>query len=269
MPVLRRHLLGAVSALAILTVAPAASLAETPEEKGRAIAVESDKRDLGWGDSKVGLNMILKNREGQTSVRDLSIRSLEVPGSDAGDKSITLFSKPRDIDGTAFLSHTKILDPDDQWLFLPALKRVKRISSKNKSGPFVGSEFAYEDLVSTEVERYDYKWLRDEACGDLECFVIERTPRYEHSGYTRQIVWMDKGEYQPRKLEFYDRKESLLKTLMLTEYKQYLGQYWRAHKLEMENHQTGKSTTLTFTDYEFGLGLKDSDFRKNRLARLR
>ena len=269
MTVLRRQLLGAAGVLAILAVAPTAGLAETPEEKGLAIAIETDKRDLGWGDSKVGLNMILKNREGQTSVRDLSIRSLEVEDPSVGDKSITLFSKPRDIDGTAFLSHTKILDPDDQWLFLPALKRVKRISSKNKSGPFVGSEFAYEDLVSTEVERYTYKWIRDEACGDLECFVMERYPQYEHSGYTRQVVWVDKGEYQARKVEYYDRKESLLKTLMLTEYKQYLGQYWRAHKLEMVNHQTGKSTTLTFTDYEFQVGLKDSDFRKNRLARLR
>ncbi|NIT13503.1 MAG: outer membrane lipoprotein-sorting protein, partial [Candidatus Dadabacteria bacterium] len=98
-----------------------------------------------------------------------------------GDKSITVFDEPRDIEGTALLSHTKILDPDDQWLYLPAVKRVKRISSKNKSGPFVGSEFAYEDLLSQEVDKYNYKWLKDEKCGDLECHVVERYPLYENS----------------------------------------------------------------------------------------
>ena len=126
--------------------------------------------------------MTLRNKHGETSSRDLSLRTLEVNKPGLGDRSLTVFHKPRDIEGTAFLSHTKILDPDDQWLFLPALKRVKRISSRNKSGPFVGSEFAYEDLVSQEVERYTYKWLRDEACGALTCHVTERYPVYAHSG---------------------------------------------------------------------------------------
>jgi outer membrane lipoprotein-sorting protein len=256
-------------AVGALVLAPTMTLsaAQTPEDKGLWIAEEADKRDLGWNDSEVKLNMILRNSHGDSSVRDLRIRSLEVPDRKIGDKSVTIFDKPRDIKGTAFLSHTKIFDPDDQWLYLPALKRVKRISSANKSGPFVGSEFAYEDLVSQEVERYGYKWLRDEACGDLECYVVERTPVYEHSGYTKQIVWMDKTDFQARKLEFYDRKDSLLKTLMLTDYRRYLDTYWRAHTLEMTNHQTGKSTTLTFSDYRFQVGLAEKDFRKNRLKR--
>lgn len=243
--------------------------AETPEEKGLAIAEEADRRDLGWGDSEVSLNMILRNAQGQSSVRDLRIRNLEVEDRSLGDKSLTIFDKPRDIKGTAFLSFTKILDPDDQWLYLPALKRVKRISSANKSGPFVGSEFAYEDLVSQEVGRYTYKWLKDEACGDLTCFVVERVPLYKHSGYTKQITWIDQGEYQVRKVEFYDRKDALLKTLDMTEYKQYLGKYWRPHKMDMLNHQTKKSTTLSFTDYTFQNGLSDADFRKNRLKRVK
>jgi hypothetical protein len=231
--------------------------AQTPEEKGKWTAEEAEKRDLGWTNSEVNLNMVLRNSDGDSSVRDLWIKSLEVSEPKLGDMSVTIFDKPRDIKGTAFLSHTKIFDPDDQWLYLPALKRVKRISSANKSGPFVRSEFAYEDLVSQEVERYSYKWLRDEACGDLECYVVERTPVYEHSGYTEQIVWLDKTDFQPRKLEFYDRKDSLLKTLMLTGY----------HTLEMTNHQTGKSTRLTFSDYRFKTGQKAADFRKNRLKR--
>ena len=84
----------------------------------------------------------------------LSLRTLEVPDESVGDKSLIIFDSPRDIKGTALLSYAKILDPDDQWLYLPALKRVKRISSVNKSGPFVGSEFAFEDFTALELNKY-------------------------------------------------------------------------------------------------------------------
>jgi hypothetical protein len=118
--------------LLLLAMMATPGAAETPEEKGRRIALETDKRDQGWSDSAVRLTMTLKNAHGDTSVRDLRIKSLEMNVPGQGDRSVTVFHKPRDIEGTAFLSHTKILDPDDQWIFLPALKRVKRISSRNK-----------------------------------------------------------------------------------------------------------------------------------------
>ena len=241
--------------------------AETPEEKGLAIANEADKRDTGWVDQTANMSMILKNKQGDEHTRVMRITTLEVQGD--GDKSLLSFDSPRDIKGTAFLSHTHSLTPDDQWLYLPALKRVKRISSSNKSGPFVGSEYAYEDLASQEVEKYTYKWLRDETVDGKDNFVIERYPQYKHSGYTRQIVWLDKEMYQPNKLEFYDRKNALLKTLRFLNYGQYLDQYWRPGAMEMTNHQTGKSTTLTWTDYQFKNGLTDRDFDKNTLKRAR
>ncbi|MEQ9198435.1 MAG: outer membrane lipoprotein-sorting protein, partial [Rhodospirillales bacterium] len=159
------------------------------------------------------------------------------------------------------------LEPDDQWLYLPALKRVKRISSKNKSGPFVGSEFAYEDISALELKKYTYTWLRDEACGDLDCFVLEQIPQYEDSGYTKQVAWYDKAEYRLRKIDFYDRKNELLKTLTYSDYKKYLDKYWRAHDLFMENHQTGKKTRLTIEEITFRLGFTDSDFNSNSLKR--
>lgn len=241
--------------------------AETPEEKGLAIANEADRRDTGWIDQKANMKMVLKNKQGDEHTREMRIATLEVQGD--GDKSLLSFDNPRDIKGTAFLSHTHSLTPDDQWLYLPALKRVKRISSSNKSGPFVGSEYAYEDLSSQEVEKYKYKWLRDETVDGKNNFVIERYPQYKHSGYTRQIVWLDKEIYQPNKLEFYDRKNALLKTLRFLDYKQYLDRYWRADSMEMTNHQTGKSTTLIWTDYKFKNGLTDRDFDKNTLKRSR
>ena len=241
--------------------------AETAEEKGLAIAVEADKRDTGWVDQTADLEMILTNKHGESSRRTMRLKSLEVDGD--GDKSLTIFDNPKDIKGTAFLSHTHPLKPDDQWLYLPALKRIKRISSANKSGPFVGSEFAYEDLSSQEVEKYTYKWLRDEVIDGHDVFVIERFPQYKNSGYTRQISWMDKEMYQPRKVEFYDRKNTLLKTLVSSDYAQYLDQYWRPGKIEMVNHQTGKRTDLIWKNYQYKNELGDRDFDRNTLKRAR
>jgi len=256
-------------AVVVWAIGSTTAHAITAEEKGLQIAVEIDRRDLGFGDSRTDLKMLLSNRHGETSVRELQLSTLENPQTDAGDKSLTVFKYPRDIQGTAFLSFTKILEPDDQWLYLPALKRVKRISSANKSGPFVGSEFAYEDLVSFEVGKYSYKWLRNEACGELQCFVIERFPKYENSGYSRQIAWVDTNEYRIRKVDFYDRKETLLKTLVQSDFQQYLGKYWRPLKMVMKNHQSGKVTELEFSPYAFQVGVNKTEFTPNRLKTIR
>ena len=253
----------------MLALSPGRALAQTPEEQGLAIAEEADQRDLGWHDNESTMKMVLRNRNGDKSVRELRRQAFESNEDGRGDKSIIVFDTPRDIGGTALLSHTKILEPDDQWLYLPALRRVKRISSGNKSGPFVGSEFAYEDLVSQEVDKYTYRWLRDEPCGDTECFVVERYPQYENSGYTRQVVWWDKDEYRLQRIDFYDRKDVLLKTLIYHGYQQYLGKYWRADRMSMEDHQNGKSTELLFEQWEFKVGLKENAFTASRLRRAR
>jgi len=254
---------------AIATALLGTSLAQTPEEKGLQIVVEADRRDLGWGDWTAQMKMVLANQHGDTSERQLRMQSLENPDPKDGDKTMIVFDHPRDVKGTALLTYTHILTPDDQWLFLPALKRVKRISSSNKSGSFMGSEFAYEDFSSQEVAKYTYKWLRDEACGDLPCFVVERYPQYENSGYSRQIVWIDQAEYRVQRVDFYDRKDSLLKKLTMSDYRRYLDKYWRAHDLFMVNEQTGKSTRLTWEDYAFGTGLQERDFTTESLKRAR
>jgi outer membrane lipoprotein-sorting protein len=260
---------GLFFATVLLAVSATQVVAETPEEKGLQIAQEADRRDQGFGDWRAELKMILGNRHGESSTRELRMQGLESPDQKDGDKSMIVFDKPRDVKGTALLTYTHVLEPDDQWLYLPALKRVKRISSNNKSGPFMGSEFAYEDFTSQEVAKYKYKWLRDEPCGELTCFVVERIPQYENSGYTRETTWVDQTEYRIQRVDFYDRKDSLLKTLRLEDYRQYLDKYWRAHDLSMENHQTGKTTRLSWSDYEFRVGLEESDFTKDRLKRMR
>ncbi|MHC4283585.1 MAG: outer membrane lipoprotein-sorting protein, partial [Planctomycetota bacterium] len=238
----------------ILLVFNSAVIGQSPEDKGLVIAQEADRRDTGFGDFTVNMLMILKNKHGQTSERKIRNRTLEVKND--GDKSLSIFDTPRDVKGTAFLNFTHKKGDDNQWLFLPALKRVKRISSRNKSGSFMGSEFAYEDISSQEVEKYTYKWIRDEVYNKLECFVIERYPvDKKNSGYTRQIIWVDKSEYREWKVEYHDRKNSLLKTLTFKGYKKYLDKYWRPDEMNMVNHQTGKSTKLVMSNYKFRTGL--------------
>ena len=262
----RKEIPGLLVAVMLMAAVYAAQAAD--DTQGFDIAARSDRTDLGFGDSEVELQMVLRNAAGQESTRALRIATLEKPDETVGDKSLVVFYTPRDIEGTALLSHAKILDPDDQWLYLPALKRVKRISSSNKSGPFVGSEFAFEDFTAIELNKFDYTYVGEVPCGDLTCDVLERTPRYENSGYTRQVSWVDQTDFQIRKVEFYDRRGELLKVLELSDFRNYDG-IWRAHKLSMSNVQTNKQTDLLYGDYTFNAGLAENDFVKGRLSRLR
>ena len=135
-------------------------LSETPEEKALRISTEAYNYDKGFGDSTSSSVMTLRNKQGEETVRHFRGRTLEVKND--GDKTLFIFDSPRDVKGTATLTFTHKKGPDDQWLYLPALKRVKRITSDNRSGSFVGSEFAYEDLGSQELEKYtDRFFLRD------------------------------------------------------------------------------------------------------------
>jgi hypothetical protein len=236
-------------------------------DKGFSISAERKNRDKGWHDTQAKFKMVLFNKRGESSIRMLDMKTLEVHGD--GDKSLMIFDEPRDVKGTALLSYSHAIKPDDQWLFLPSIKRIKRIASRNKSGPFMGSEFAYEDLSSFELEKYTYHYFGDEVYKDQECFIIDQVPVDEHSGYTHQRAWIDKVRYRPLKIEFYDRKDSLLKTLYLDEYKQHLGKYWRSHKMTMENHQTGNTTELVILDLLFKTGLTDRDLSQASLKRSR
>ncbi len=238
-----------------------------PAEKGLAIAQAASKRDDGFGDTSSTLTMVLRNRHGQETTRQMRSKTLEQ--ADDGDKGIVVFDDPADVKGTALLTFTHKEGPDDQWLYLPALKRVKRIASSNKSGPFMGSEFAYEDLASQEVEKYTYKWLENTAMDNMDFYVFERVPLDKKSGYTKQIVWIDKMEMRVFKVEYYDRKKSLLKTLTASDFNQHLGKYWRPNSMFMENHQTGKSTLLTWQNYQFQNGFSASDFNRNSLSKVR
>lgn len=259
---------GLAMALALLTPSGGA---KASAEKGLAIATEVDNRDRGWGDVTVEGEMVLKNKAGNESVRKFRSTILEAENSAEGDQSIITFSKPRDVRGTALLTHSKI-EPDDdsQWIFLPAVKRVKRISSSNRTGKFVSSEFSYEDLGSEEVADNDHIWLEDAACARdaaLTCAAVESRPKNKKSGYSKRVSFIDLAEYRVQRIDFYNRRGDLEKTLEFQDYRQYEGQFWRAHVMVMKNHQTGKSTRLSWGDYNFRQGLTARDFTPQGLPK--
>ena len=245
------------------------AIAESDEARGLAIVREAERRNRGWVDSVAEAKMILRDRQGNASERRMEVRSLEaVPGSDGG-RSLLFFRSPPDVDGTALLTHSHPAREDDQWLFLPEIKRVKRISGSGKSGSFMGSEFSYEDMRDAQIEKYTFRFQGEEACGGANCFVVERRPRDDDSMYIRQLVWIDTAEYRTVKIAFFDRKNYQLKTLMITDYRRYLEQFWRPHRLVMENHQTGKSTDLLWLSYRFRQNLAVRDFDQASMSWLR
>ncbi len=245
-----------------------ANQAESETDKGLWVAQQIDVRDNGFVNQTSSTQMILTNRQNQTSERALRIQILEMQND--GDKSLIVFDSPRDVKGTAFLSFSHATTADDQWLYLPAMKRVKRISSNNKSGPFMGSEFAYEDLSSQEIDKYTYRYRESTNVAGEKGHVIERYPVDPNSGYSKQIVWVDEQEWRIHKIEFYDRKGELLKTLKYKDYRHYPNDKWRADQMFMDNHQSGKKTTLIWRDIKFNKpGVSEKSFTTTALKRAR
>ncbi len=259
--------IAAMACCTILLADSGIALRAEAQNRGLEIAKEADRRDSGWQDYQTSMTMVLRNRFGQESSRAMKVKGMEMPAD--GDRTLTVFQSPGDVKGTAFLSFTHKTGPDDQWLYLPSVKRVKRIASKNKSGPFMGSEFAYEDISTQEIEKYSYRFLGESAVNDTPCYSIERIPVSSESGYSKQIAHFDREHYRPQKVEYFDRKGAPLKTLSYEGYRQYRGKFWRAQRMRMVNHQTGKSTELLWGEYRFRVGLTARQFDRNSLRRAR
>ena len=240
--------------------------AESAEEKGRQIMLEVEARDEGWQDGKTNLVMILRKPDGREVVRKITSQALE--GESGKDKSIIEFEEPLDVRGTMFLTHSHPLEPDDQWIFLPALKRTKRISSKRQTGRFMGSEFSYEDMAAFSIHKYTYKYLGDAPCGEAkqDCYIVESYPVNKYSGYEKVISYIDKEHYRPHRHELYSKRTGKhQKTLSARGYQRYLNKIWRPDVLMMKNEQTGDETELQFTNQQYAVGVRAADFRKSAL----
>lgn len=255
------------SSIAVANAGEIFMLTGSDIDKGHAIAKETERLDSGFKDYIVEAKMSLKQEGKVLSERNFNSKVLEIVGD--GDHSVNVFKSPRDVAGTAILIHSHGTTPDDQWLYLPAVKRVKRISTRSKSGPFVGSEFAYEDISSWVPEKYTYRFLENAEIAENKCFKVENIPAYSDSGYSKLHEWVDSEIFRPRKIEYYDRKGDLLKTLKFHDYKQYKNTFWRPSKMVMTNHQTGRSTQIDWLNYQYDTGLTSSDIAKAKLRNMK
>ena len=236
-------------------VEPLEASHQTPEQKrGLEIYKTQYLMDKGWRSLEVGLDMLLVDAAGRESRRKVIERKVEE--AQEPHKTLGIFLQPADVRGTVMLTHEKSYESDEQWLYLPAFKRTKKINAANKSGSFLGTEFSWEDLSTSELTKYRYKYLRD----DGAAWVVEREPVYKFSGYSRELTWVNKDNYQTVKIEYYDRKSELLKTLALGDWEKYLDRYWRPLRMEMINHINHKKTVITLTRYKMDAGLDKKMF---------
>ncbi|MCB9094742.1 MAG: outer membrane lipoprotein-sorting protein [Halobacteriovoraceae bacterium] len=235
--------------------------------QGLDIAKKVDKANEGFVGEVSNMEMILLNAQGDKIVRKMTSKVKEVPSD--GDKSLSIFHLPKDVEGTKMLTWTHKKDDDDQWLFMPSLKRVKRIHANNKTASFMGSEFSYEDLGSQEVEKYNYKFLKDEKENGDEFWVIERTPLNKKSGYKKQVVKISKKYMSAVEVQYFNKRDELLKVATFSDFKPYTingKKMFRANKIHMINKLTKKESILTWQDRTLGKDLSNNEFKKEGLS---
>lgn len=246
-----------------ILVLTSTAFAQTAEDKGLSIARNVEKNDTGWGDISADMTMVSTDRRGAKSTYTLHMRTLEVSGD--GDKMLMNFVSPSNVRGTGFLSFTHKNSLHEMWIYLPALRRVKQIVNNAMLQPFMGTQFTYEDMASFEASGYTYRYIKDENLEGIMTHVVEYSPVSKHSGYGRQEVWVDSQRFIPLKIEYYDRKNSPLKTQVFKKYSLQYDKYWKAGEQVITNHQTGTTTVLTTKNYTFKNGFTNNDFSKKSL----
>jgi outer membrane lipoprotein-sorting protein len=211
----------------------------------------------------------LVSKAGATKERKL-VRYL-LSGSGDLDKILVRFLAPRDVENTGLLTWEGKDGNDDQWLYLPAVKRPKRIAASGKKNRFMGTDFAYEDLRPENVAGHAYALVRSEAVDGVDCFVVDATPATERqaadSGYSRRRLWIRKDTLVTVRREYYDKQARLEKVESHRKLVNVQGPVWRANEIEMHDVQNGTRTVVTIENRAINRGLKDDFFTETELIR--
>ncbi|MDD9893126.1 MAG: outer membrane lipoprotein-sorting protein [Gammaproteobacteria bacterium] len=233
---------------------------KSPLEAGTELAEYAETVHAGWTSSKSEGRMVLRDAQGSENTQKLKTWLLESEGGKDGGRSFIVYDEK----GTALLTHMKRTKSDNQWVWIPGLKRKMRVKAANITGAFIGSEFAIEDLRSQYPEKYEITLLGEEEYEGKMCWKLQRVPLVKETGYSKHIVWMDQKEFLFLKTEFYDKKGDLIKTLTTHDWQQYNDVFWRPNRSSMVNHQTGRSSDMLMDDIELGIKLKKSSFEAGR-----
>jgi hypothetical protein len=260
--------------LAALALAPSA-LAKTdvevlgaggPREQGEAVAGELLARNTGYKDLGGQVDMVLRDEGGGESRRSFRLKVLERRTPADGDRSLIAFESPADVRGTAVLSHAAPRGADEQWLYLPASHRTKKVSSSNRTGAFVGSEFSFEDLTGNDIRKYTWTYVDTRPCGAASCFVVDAVPTDPDSAYSKRTVFVDRAEFRVQSIDFFDKRNVKTKTLTYEDYTELDGKFWRARTWTMKNHETRKSTVIRFSSMKIYNGFSENEFSPSALG---
>ena len=230
---------------------------------GKQIVEKAYNRETG-NDQTSDLTMTLVNKSGNQRVRKIKQFT-----KDLGEveKSIMFFLSPADVKNTSFMSWTYDSDKsDDQWIYLPALKKTKRISSDSKSDYFMGSDFTYDDLGDRKLEDDTHKLLREETIDGKACYVVESVSKDEDYMYTKTITWIIKDNFIGLKKEFYDEDEDLLKILSIKKYEEISGLQIITNS-EMKNVQKNHKTSMVLNNVQINTGISVSKFTERMMMR--
>jgi outer membrane lipoprotein-sorting protein len=216
--------------------------------------------------------MILINDKGQQRERkNTTVVALQENGVDS--KFAVKFSTPADIRGTAFLQVEHSEGDDDLWIYLPALKKSRRLVASNKKDSFVGSDFSYGDVSLPKVAKYRHTLTKSEPMDGVDCYVIESIPGDDtvkaNSGYSRKITWVRSDNFVETKVEYYDVAGRLLKTQRVTKPQLVDAKAgkWFPLSREMANHQTGHKTTLNVLKLDTNVPTPDELFTTRYIER--
>ena len=248
-------------AVAILLIAGLSAKAQ--KLTGRDIVEKA--YNLPTGDDMTSeLTMTLINKSGQTRVRKIKQFTKDFGSV---EKSIMFFISPADVKNTSFMNWSYDSDkPDDQWIYLPALKKVKRISSDSKSDYFMGSDFTYDDLGDRKLDADVHTLLREENIEGKDCYVVESVSKDEDYMYSKTITWIRKDNFVGVKKEFYDEDGELLKTLSIKNVEKISG-FWTITKSEMNNIQKNHKTIIGLSNIRINSGVPASKFSERMMMR--
>jgi outer membrane lipoprotein-sorting protein len=214
-------------------------------------------------DSKADVLMVLVNNKGEKRERNLN--SFVKRYGNNKSKSIVFFSSPSDVKGTSFLVWTDEKKEDKQWLYLPALQRVRQINASGKGESFMGTELSFFDMGSHDIDDYTYTLIREENVKGEPCYMIEATPK-KAEFYRKVVVWVRKGNFIPSKADFYDINGQYLKQGLFENVKNIKGINTPTH-IEMHNVQNGRATIIDLNNVIYDSGLKDDIFTERYMTR--
>jgi len=212
--------------------------------------------------------MILVDKSGSKEKRIMKRYAKDI-GNDL-NRFLIVFTKPAEIKGTALLTWEQNNRNNDQWMFLPAQKRMQRIAKGSKKSYFMGTDFTYEDMEPEDIDNFNYKILRSENFNGNDCWVIESKPankkKIRQSGYSKRNLWIRKNNYYTIKIDFFDRRNKLIKTQTNIDLVNIKGTVWRAKKSLMVNHKRKHKTVMGVKFREINININNNIFTERYIV---